>query len=167
MLGWREFEKAAHDISVAGIRLLKAQEVSFLATTSATGRPRIHPIVPRIVDCRLVAFILDSSPKYKDLCDRKQYSIHAQPGPLDEEFYISGEAIQCNHDRHFRLKAETAMGFATGIDEHHILFEFTVDRALWTTWLDFATENHRPKYIRWHLNKTPKQAAFKHRLKPD
>jgi hypothetical protein len=152
MLGWQEFDKAARPVAKAGTRLLKAQEVAFLATTSATGRPRIHPFVPRVVDCRLVAFIMDSSPIFKDLCERKQYSIHAQPGPLDEEFFVSGEAIQSNCDRHFRLKAETAMGFATGIDDHHILFEFKIDRALWTTWVDFATENHRPKYTRWRFS---------------
>jgi hypothetical protein len=123
MLGWREFDKAARPVAKAGTRLLKAQEVAFLATTSTTGRPRIHPFVPRVVDCRLVAFIMDSSPKFKDLCERKQYSIHAQPGPLGEEFFVSGEAVQGNRDRdrdrdrdrHFRLQAETAMGLRPGL----------------------------------------------------
>ena len=51
----------------------------------------------------------------------------------------------------FAEEAARAMGFATGIDEFHILYEFRIDKALWTTWLDFGTTNHRPEYVRWSL----------------
>jgi len=149
MLTWADFEKVSPQISSAGVRLLKRNEVAFLATVSATGRPRIHPFVPRIVDGRMVAFIMDSSPKLRDLDQRQQFSMHALPGEQDEEFFISGRATCCNDENEFRSRAGIAMGFATGIDEHHILYEFKVDRALWTRWLDFGTATHRPEYKRW------------------
>lgn len=151
MLSWHEFALQAPEISNAGAQLIQKHEIAFLATVSAKGRPRIHPFIPKILGHRLIAFIMDSSPKIRDLENRRQYSIHTLPGKEDEEFSISGEAQQCNSDNALRLKAENAMGFATGVDEHHILYEFRVDSALWTTWLDFGTANHRPKYITWRF----------------
>ncbi len=151
MITWQEFSSASPEIAAAGTRLLQKNEVAFLATVSETGRPRLHPFVPRILDNRLVAFIMDSSPKLNDLKIRKQYSIHALPGPEDEEFFLSGEAVYCNLDIRLRTDAAVAMGFATGVDEHHILFDFRIDRSLWTKWLDFGTPQHRPEYKSWKI----------------
>ncbi len=151
MYNWAEFKDAALDISSAGSRLLELHEVAFLATVSSTGRPRIHPFVPKIVTGKMVAFIMDSSPKILDLKLREQYSIHTLPGPEDEEFFISGTAILCDDNLLLRQDAAIAMGFATGIDKHHILFEFNIDRALWTRWLDFGKPEHRPDYVRWSI----------------
>ena len=151
MIGWAEFERTVPEIAFAGIDLLKISGVAFLATVSATGRPRLHPFVPRVVEGKMVAFILDASPKITDLRHRKQYSIHTLPGVNDEEFYLSGESREIAGDPRLRKLATDAMGFATGVDEHHILFEFTFDRALHTTWLDFGTPNHRPKRSVWRL----------------
>ena len=134
MLEWREFTEASPAIANAGTALLAQNEVAFLATVSATGRPRI---------------IMESSPKYRDLLHRPQYAIHALPGPEDEEFFISGETAGIDQDRPLREAAIEAMGFATGVDEHHKLFEFRIDRALATRWLDFGTPRHRPEYTRW------------------
>lgn len=149
MLGWQDFSSVSAEIARAGIRLFDANEVAFLATVSKSGRPRLHPFVPKIVDNRLVAFIMDSSPKFSDLEIRRQYSIHTLSG--SEEFYISGEAKVCHANLKLRKEAAIAMGFATGVDKHHILFEFRMDRALWTMWLDFGTPQHRPKYLRWSI----------------
>ncbi|NKC01941.1 MAG: hypothetical protein GKR90_26045 [Pseudomonadales bacterium] len=151
MIAWSHFERECPDIASAGLRLLELNEVAFLATVSKTGRPRVHPFVPRIVEARLVAFIMDSSPKIKDLASQRQFSIHALPGPEDEEFFISGEVEICNNESAFRSASAEAMGFATGVDEHHILYEFLIDRALWTRWLDFGMPDHRPEYVRWTL----------------
>ncbi len=151
MLNWTAFERAAPQIAAAGIGLLRRSEVAFLATVSAAGRPRTHPFIPRVVEGRLVAFVMDSSPKIVDLKQRRQYSIHAQPGDEDEEFFVSGEALDVNANADLRAAATEAMGFATGVDEHHVLFEFSFDRALHTRWLDFGTASHRPEWHKWHL----------------
>lgn len=151
MISWRKFEQESSEIANACTRLLIRSEVAFLATVSRTGRPRLHPFVPKVVDGRLVAFVMDSSPKIKDLQVRKQYSIHTLPGCEDEECFLSGEAKYVDEDVRFRSKAATAMGFATGVDEHHILYEFLLDRALWTRWIDFGTKDHRPNRVRWCL----------------
>jgi len=156
LLGWAEFEIAAPEISLAGSKLFAQNDVAFIATVAVGGRPRIHPFVPKIVAQRLVAFIMDSSPKLQDLELRRQYSIHTQLGCEDEEFTVSGAAYRCNDDAELRSAAAVSMGFATGVDDHHILHEFLIDRGLWTTWLDFGAADHRPQYTRWILGQTSK-----------
>lgn len=151
MYRWQELEHAQPQIAAAGTRLLAENEVAFLATISASGRPRIHPFVPKICRGRLVAFIMTSSPKAQDLVLRKQYSVHASLGTEDEEFFVSGIAETCEPDTAFRDEVIVAMGFATGVDDSHRLFEFKIDRALWTRWLDFGTPKHRAQYVRWNL----------------
>ncbi len=152
-MSWSTFAEHAPEIAAAGIRLFAREEVAFLGTTSAQGRPRIHPFVPKIVDTRLVAFILDSSPKIDDLATREFYAIHASLGPEDEEFFVSGKAIDRNDNAELRSAADVEMGFATGsVDEHHRLYEFLIDRALWTTWENFGTPDHRPNYRRWQTD---------------
>lgn len=126
-------------------------EVAFLATMSASGRPCLHPFVPRIVEGKLVAFVLDSSPKIGDLRVLRKYSIHALPGAEDEEFFVSGQAFKVDQQVALRNAAIDAMGFATGVDAHHILFEFRIDRALHTCWLDFGTLQFRPDRSIWRL----------------
>ena len=154
-MSWSEFAKQAPDIAAAGIRLFAREEVAFLGTTSAEGRPRIHPFIPKIVDGRLVAFVLDSSPKFTDLAERQLYAIHASLGAEDEEFFVSGKATCRNDDTELRATVDLAMGFATGsADERHRLYEFLIDRALWTTWENFGTPQHRPNYRRWQQKQT-------------
>lgn len=151
MLNWQAFTAQCPDLSMAATRLLALNEVAFIATVSADARPRLHPFVPRAVDDQLVAFIMDSSPKFNDLNTRGCYAIHMLPGNEDEQFFIAGDAICRDNDATLRSAAAAAMGFATGVDEHHVLYEFTFDRALWTTWLDFGTADHRPEHRRWAL----------------
>ena len=139
---WSDFTAAASDVAGAATRLLARHDVAFLATTSGSGRPRV-------VEGRMVAFIVDSSPKYRDLLKRRQYAIHLMPGDEDEQLFFSGEADYCDDELGFRARAGKAMGFFTELAHGEKLFEFRLDRALWTTWLDFGTPDHRPEHRRW------------------
>ena len=136
-------------MSAAGQRLLDSGVIAMLATVSLDGRPRMHPFVPKIVEGRLIAFIVNLSWKYTDLRDRGWYAIHALPGPQDEEFYIAGHAEPAEEDLAFRTRAHEAMGFVHEDKGFEALFEFRLDRALHTTWLDFGTPAHRPQFDRW------------------
>ncbi len=144
---YSEFEAETPDIAAAFRRLLAANEVAFLATVSTNGKPRLQPFVPRVVNGRLLAFIMDDSPKIRDLDDNGNCALHTLPGEEDEECYLNGRARRA--DQSLRDVAAQAMGFATGVDDHHILFEFQIDRALWTRWLDFGTPDHRPTRSGW------------------
>ena len=58
MLSWNDFSESSDEFAGVGARLLDQNEVAFLGTTSAEGRPRIHPFVPKIVDGMFLAFIM-------------------------------------------------------------------------------------------------------------
>jgi hypothetical protein len=88
MPDWQAFSDSAPAIAAASTRLLERNEVAFLATVAGSGRPRIHPFVPKIVAGRLLAFVMDSSPKIGDLRGRPACAIHPLPGPEDEEVYL-------------------------------------------------------------------------------
>ena len=150
-LPYPEFQQVAPEISGAFERLLAREEVAFLATVSSAGKPRLHPFVPKVVNGLLLAFIMDDSPKLRDLEVNGHFALHTLPGEEDEECYLNGIAVRAEADL-FEAAAH-AMGFATGVDEHHILFEFRIERALWTRWLDFGTANHRPQRQAWSVRR--------------
>ena len=143
---WAEFEEAAPELARAGRRLLP--EVSFLATVSRAGRPRVHPFCPAIAEGRLWAFIMEGSPKRRDLDHNRQFAIHALPGVEDEEFFIAGEAERVR-ESYLRKLASDAMPYDDA-DERHLLYEFHLERALWTTWENFHKPGMRPMH-RWWL----------------
>ena len=145
---WREFAAAAPEIARAGLRLLEdapgVPGVAFLATVGADGRPRVHPFVPAVVGGGLWAFVI-RSPKQRDLDRDGGYAIHSVLGPSDESFFVSG---------HCSLVTDEAQRSAVGaqmpysdIDDNHVLYEFRIDRALWTEW----TTPTEPVHHRWRL----------------
>jgi hypothetical protein len=96
-----------------------------------------------------MAFIMRSSPKIHDLRERRQFIVHLLPGDEDEEVCLGGEAIEVDSEPDLRRRAAESMGFATGVDESHVLFELRLDHALHTRWLDFGTPDHRPSRTVW------------------
>ena len=145
MPAWAELESEAPDIAEAGGRLLS--EVAFLASVSINGRPRVHPFCPVIVGGSVWAFVMEASPKRHDLEANGYFAIHALPGPQDEEFYISGHAANVL-DTDARDSVVAAMPYDDA-DDRHILYEFDLDRALWTTWENFQKPGMRPVHRIW------------------
>ncbi len=92
MATWAQFEREAPQIADAGRRLFAKHEVAYLATVSAGGSPRVHPFCPAIAGGRLFAFVMDGSPKRRDLDANGRFAVHAMPGDEDEEFYVAGVA---------------------------------------------------------------------------
>ena len=145
MSTWTELERQAPEIAEAGGRLLG--EVAFLATVSIHGRPRVHPFCPTIVEGRVWAFVMARSPKRGDLDANGYFAIHALPAAEDEEFYISGRAARVR-DSDARERVVEAMPYDDA-DDQHLLYEFDLDRALWTTWENFQKPGLRPVHRVW------------------
>lgn len=145
---WAEFETAAREIARAGRRLLEDSAgvpgVAFLATVGADGRPRMHPFIPAVCDGRLWAFVI-RSPKQRDLDRDGWYGIHSTLGTDDESFFVGGRAFLTANDEKRSVIAER-MPYID-IDERHLLYEFLIDRAMWTTWSTPTT----PVYRYWKL----------------
>jgi hypothetical protein len=144
MSTWAQLANTDPELAAAGARLLSDPDgspgVAFLATTTARGRPRIHPFIPLILDRELWAFVIHG-PKQLDLDRNGQYAIHARLGPADEEFTISGAARR-SHDPAHRAAVSDAMPY-DDIDANHILYTFDVESALWTTWTTPTEPAHR------------------------
>jgi hypothetical protein len=145
---WEAFAAAAPEIARAGQRLLEdapgVPGVAFLATAGADGRPRLHPFVPAVVDGGLWAFVI-RSPKQRDLDREGGYAIHSVLGPEDESFFVGGRAFLVA-DEARRSTVGGRMPFSE-IDDDHLLYEFRIDRALWTEWVTPTS----PVHHRWRL----------------
>jgi hypothetical protein len=149
---WSDFEGVAPEIAGAGRRLLEDRPsvpgAAFLGTVGSDGRPRVHPFVPAIVDGRLWAFVIDS-PKRRDLDRAGGYAIHSVLGADDESFLVGGTACRTDDPAH-RTRVAERMPY-TDIDEHHVLYEFRIDRALWTAWRTPTS----PVHHKWRLTNPP------------
>lgn len=149
---WADFDAVAPEIARAGRRLLedrlRVPGAAFLGTVGSDGRPRMHPFVPAIVDGRLWAFVI-GSPKRRDLDRDGCYAIHSLLGADDESFLVGGTAARV-HDRSDRTQVAERMPYSD-VDERHALYEFRIDRALWTVWETPTAPVHRS----WRLTSRP------------
>ncbi len=147
MASWADFEKSAPQIAEAGRRLLADIDVAFLATADRHGRPRVHPFCPAVAEGRLWAFVIEESPKRRDLDANGHFAIHALPGAEDEQFYAAGQAERVT-DRVLEQVVLVAMPYDDA-DQRHLLYEFHLERVLWTTWDDFQKPGMRPVHRVW------------------
>jgi hypothetical protein len=110
MASWAEFEQGAPDLAVVAARLwpgitaLHRGEtghfsVAYLATTRGDGSPRLHPFCPILAAGRMFAAIPMSSPKGQDLRRDPRCTIHALPGPDDDELSIRALATEITEER--------------------------------------------------------------------
>ena len=154
MASWAEFHQARPDLAEAGRRLLYQFGVglAFLATVRPDGGPRLHPICPLLTDDALLGF-LQPSPKRQDLYRDGRYTLHSFPADDNEDaFSLSGRAAPV--DDPVRRRAAAAQFLAERrLDrpppafEAHDLFEFSVERCLWT-----VTSGHgdwHPRHTTW------------------
>lgn len=127
---WAQFEAESPLMAERGRELLFHPGFGFgyLATVSAVGRPRVHPVNPLIHDGRLFAFIMPT-PKLADLRGTGEYALHSsQTETVDDEFMLAGRAIVRESDRGLWQAALIDHPLTVGDD--HVLVEFPVRRAL-------------------------------------
>ena len=123
MRTWAEFRHARPDLAEAGRRLLYQFGVglAFLATVRPDGSPRLHPISPLLTNDALLGFI-QPSPKRQDLHRDGRYALHS-------------------------FLAERRLDTPPPTFGAHDLFEFFIERCLWT-----ATSGHgdwHPRHTTW------------------
>jgi hypothetical protein len=137
-------------MAASGAHLLKRLGVGmgFLATLRKDGSPRLHPVCPAITDDGLYVFVMEKTWKYRDLQRDPRFALHAFPADEDEEFYVGGVARSVE-DAEVR-EAVIATHHYRPSDEER-LFELRLDRALHTTWSNWAKPGMEPNYTRWHL----------------
>ena len=119
--------------------------LGFVATIRPDGGPRLHPMCPVIAEGGLFAFIAHS-PKLGDLRRNGHYAMHAfPPEHVDDEFYVTGRAVEITSPDVIAAVRAAYKAPIQGDDE--VLFEFHLERALWSKY--GPRPSWPPVYTRW------------------
>jgi hypothetical protein len=118
-------------IAKLGRRLLDQHGKAYLATVTADGAPRVHPICPVIKSGRLLIGITARTPKCADLLRDSRMVLHALPGPADAEFWVEGIAVPLAEDDVRALQSEHA---SLRVKAGTRLFEVDIRKAYGTTY---------------------------------
>jgi Pyridoxamine 5'-phosphate oxidase len=130
MPSWNDLERASPRIATEGRRLLERSGIGegLLATVRGDAPPRIHPVHVRIVDGRLLTFVIVGSAKAGDLASDGRYALHAHQDPAaPHEFLVRGRAIAVTDAR---SRAAAAAEWSFEIDETYDLYELSIDHAV-------------------------------------
>ena len=123
---------------------------AFLATVSAHSTPRLHPVMPVLSAGELWLFIVQMSPKYRDLIRTHRFALHSLPTPAGgEEFAVQGHAEHIE-DESLRATVIATTRGRQGQHEFEHLFRCRLTTALHTRWSDWGTPASWPSYAKWH-----------------
>jgi hypothetical protein len=130
MAQWHSFARAAPALAAFGQSCLeRPPTVSYLGTIAADGLPRVHPVTPIVGDGRLFLFMEPTSPKVRDLRERRVFALHNGVPDGDGtggEFFVRGLAEPVE-DPAARSVAAAAASFEAA--DRYVLFELTVAEA--------------------------------------
>ncbi|MEO5939591.1 MAG: pyridoxamine 5'-phosphate oxidase family protein [Candidatus Limnocylindrales bacterium] len=130
MTTWTQFAAAAPEMASHGRALLERTGIGegLLATVRADGPPRIHPVHVRIVDGRLLAFVIVGSAKAGDLAADGRYALHAHLDPAaPHEFLVRGRASVVTDGA---LRDAAAAEWSFEIDDGYTLYDLSVDHVV-------------------------------------
>lgn len=149
---WIDLERESPELSASGLRLLyQGSETAsaFLATVAPDRGPRVHPIFPVVASGDLWLFIVNISPKYRDLTRNQRFALHSLPTPEGgEEFYVRGRAIEVT-DAQTRAGIVSATGQRQGRSDFEALFRCELSSVLYTKWDNWGTSEAWPNYRKW------------------
>jgi hypothetical protein len=153
MAQWRSFARAVPALADFGRSCLERPPfVSYLGTVAADGVPRVHPVTPIVGDGRLFVFMEPTSPKGRDLRERRVFALHNGVSDSDGtggEFFIRGLAEPVD-DPALRSVAAAAASYQPA--ERYVLFELSVSEARCNGYGDVTL----PDPLRW---RDPEAAA--------
>jgi len=150
--GWNEFERESPEVAAAGRRLFyQGNEIAsaFLATVAPDGGPRVHPVCPVFADRELWLFIVDLSPKFRDLMRNGAYALHSFPLPEGgQEFHLRGR-VEPVTDASRKSSIVASTGGRQGTLDFEALFRCSLQSALYTRWDNWGTASAWPQYAKW------------------
>lgn len=149
---WHHFETVSPQLAAAGKRLLyqgNDHPSAFLATVAPDHSPRVHPVFPVLAIGELWLFIVNMSPKFRDLQSNPQIALHALPTAQGgEEFHLRGIADEIL-DVDVKTRVVAATGGMQGVHPFEALFRCRIDSALHTVWENRGTAQTWPNYHKW------------------
>ena len=144
MVPWSDFARAVPELAAFGAERMMAAPAYF-ATVAADGLPRVHPVTTIVAPRGLYVFMEPTSPKGRDLRERRGYAIHNGVPDMNGtggEFFLRGEGVPVDD------VAERADVIAESTYEpadRYILFELLVSSARANGYGDVAL----PDPARW------------------
>ena len=160
MSGWSEFAEARPDMARLLLEIIEWIPITYLATVTNNGAPRVHPICPIIAGGRMFVAVAATSPKRLDLKRDGRYAMHALPGKWrevngqmwgDDEFYITGVARLVEDAETRRLITQTAKH---EIRESDWLFQFGIERTMTAYWEKVGQPGTYAVRQYWHAPRT-------------
>jgi dipeptidyl aminopeptidase/acylaminoacyl peptidase len=145
--GWGAFAAASPEIAAKGRGLLERSGIGegLLATVRGDLPPRIHPVHVRIVDGRLLTFVIVGSSKAADLAQDGRYALHAHQDPaVPHEFQVRGRAMPV---RDPERRAAAAAEWSFTIDDGYELYELAIEHAVFGE--RASAEDWPPVYTSW------------------
>lgn len=134
---WAEFAEREPELAGLGWRLLAEEHgYVYLATVSADGGPRLHPVAPIRGPRGLFVAVSVRSPKLGDIRREPRVALHATVRPPeDEEFSVRGIAREVEGAPARAAAVAGARDGAT-LSEAMALFEIDVLEVGWARWAD-------------------------------
>lgn len=149
---WKTFAEESPDLAEAGKALLYQDAefaAAYLATVAPDGAPRVHPVFPVLALDQLWLFIVNLSPKYRDLRRNGCMALHTFPTPGGgKEFHVRGKASEVA-DPETRRRIVDATGGRQGNQDFEALFRCELQSVLYTEWEHWGTERAWPSYTKW------------------
>ena len=142
MMTWGEFEGAEPDLAAFGKDLL-LKPPAYLATVRRDGSPRVHPVTPVFTDDALFVFMEPTSPKGRDLRERRSYSLHNGVPDTEGtggEFFVTGTGAPID-DASVREEAVRAATYDPA--DRYVLFELKLSEARCNGYGDVRLPEHR------------------------
>jgi hypothetical protein len=125
---WPDFALAAPELAAFGAERL-GRPPAYLATVTGDGGARVHPVTPVVAPSGLYVFMEPTSPKGRDLRERRRYALHnGVPDTQGSggEFLLTGEGRAVDDDT-----VRTAVAAAASYEpaDRYVLFELLVGEA--------------------------------------
>jgi hypothetical protein len=136
-VSWRLLTESAPELAAHAARLFsETHGYAFLATISADGSPRVHPVAPIITPSAVHLALRWDSPKLRDLRRDPRFALHSSVHPPDDkELAIRGTAMEVRDSQFRRAVAQEQVSGAE-LSESMALLSLTPRHASWTVWRD-------------------------------
>lgn len=122
---WRTVADTSPDLARTVVEQLQARP-SYLATVDAKGHPRVHPVTPIVSHDHLLLFMEPTSPKGRDIRERRHYALHNGVPDSDGtggECILRGEAWPAD-DPGMRELAVSSASYTP--EDRYVLFELGI-----------------------------------------
>ena len=136
VVSWGDVARSAPDLGRHVEERMGEPKVCYLATLRRDGWPRVHPVLVRFRDGRMVVTMYPNSPKGHDIRRNGRYAVH---GMVEDPYGGRGEVLMTG-------TAVATDATPADIERGWVAFELLVGEVLATQYNSVGLE---PVFMRW------------------